>query len=107
MFNNFLKIFFFTYCNKICAKISVCVFICYVIHFFRADTCVETDDLIHLNVDEDIDCKDDRHLITVNSKANLLVVNPDWLISGTTVSNSLGCLRRAVLSERFKVISHQ
>uniref|UniRef100_F6USX3 DNA replication ATP-dependent helicase/nuclease n=1 Tax=Ciona intestinalis TaxID=7719 RepID=F6USX3_CIOIN len=38
----------------------------------------------------------------IDGKTNLLVHHPDTLISGTTVSNSLGCLRRAVLSERFK-----
>nr|CAB3238414.1 DNA replication ATP-dependent helicase/nuclease DNA2 [Phallusia mammillata] len=43
-----------------------------------------------------------ENVINITTKKNLLVHHPDVLISGTTVSNALGCLRRAVLSERFK-----
>uniref|UniRef100_H2ZHQ5 DNA replication ATP-dependent helicase/nuclease n=1 Tax=Ciona savignyi TaxID=51511 RepID=H2ZHQ5_CIOSA len=39
----------------------------------------------------------------VDDKNNILVLHPDALISGTTVSNGLGCLRRAILNERFKI----
>ena len=41
--------------------------------------------------------------VEVDMRRNVVVVHPDLLINGTTVSNGLGCLRRAVLAERFKV----
>ena len=40
--------------------------------------------------------------IKVNS-SKIVILNPDVLISGTTVSNAIGCLRRAVINHRFKV----
>ncbi|XP_061420867.1 DNA replication ATP-dependent helicase/nuclease DNA2 isoform X2 [Lethenteron reissneri] len=41
-------------------------------------------------------------LLEVTSDAGFVVVNPDLLLSGTTVANGIRCPRRAVLSERFK-----
>eukprot|EP00095_Tigriopus_kingsejongensis_P009867 maker-scaffold757_size101632-snap-gene-0.17 protein:Tk09867 transcript:maker-scaffold757_size101632-snap-gene-0.17-mRNA-1 annotation:"dna replication atp-dependent helicase nuclease dna2-like" len=38
----------------------------------------------------------------VNDRGGLLVVQPDHLVSGTSVVASLFCLRQAVLNERFK-----
>ena len=32
----------------------------------------------------------------------LLVVNPDMLVSGTSIVSTLFCMRKAVLNERFK-----
>lgn len=41
--------------------------------------------------------------ITVDSQNNLIIVHPDILLSGTSLSNAVACNRRAILSERFKV----
>ena len=66
------------------------------------ETNLEPGDTINLIIDDD-DTSENKVDIKVNFKQNAVVVHPDILISGTTVSNALGCLRRAVLSERFKV----
>ncbi|NXI55507.1 DNA2 nuclease, partial [Chloroceryle aenea] len=38
----------------------------------------------------------------INEQSGYLVLYPDLLLSGTTIANSIRCLRRAVLSERFR-----
>ncbi|XP_009953939.1 PREDICTED: DNA replication ATP-dependent helicase/nuclease DNA2, partial [Leptosomus discolor] len=38
----------------------------------------------------------------INEQSGYLVLYPDLLLSGTTISNSIRCTRRAVLSERFR-----
>ncbi|NXG46383.1 DNA2 nuclease, partial [Psilopogon haemacephalus] len=38
----------------------------------------------------------------INEQSGYLVLYPDLLLSGTTISNSIRCVRRAVLSEKFK-----
>ncbi|NXM66672.1 DNA2 nuclease, partial [Serilophus lunatus] len=38
----------------------------------------------------------------INDQSGYLVLYPDLLLSGTTVSSSIRCVRRAVLSERFR-----
>ncbi|KAJ7324266.1 hypothetical protein JRQ81_017286 [Phrynocephalus forsythii] len=38
----------------------------------------------------------------IDADSGYLVLYPDMLLSGTTVSNSIKCMRRAVLSEKFK-----
>ncbi|MBN3295920.1 DNA2 nuclease, partial [Amia calva] len=38
----------------------------------------------------------------IDRESGFLVVSPDLLISGTSIANSIRCMRRAVLSERFK-----
>uniref|UniRef100_A0A8C3Y032 DNA replication ATP-dependent helicase/nuclease n=1 Tax=Catharus ustulatus TaxID=91951 RepID=A0A8C3Y032_CATUS len=38
----------------------------------------------------------------INAQCGYLVLYPDLLLSGTTISNSIRCMRRAVLSERFR-----
>ncbi|XP_060698287.1 DNA replication ATP-dependent helicase/nuclease DNA2 isoform X2 [Hemiscyllium ocellatum] len=38
----------------------------------------------------------------INGEAGYLIVSPDHLISGTSVANSIRCMRKAVLNERFK-----
>lgn len=40
----------------------------------------------------------------ISNKAGFLIIYPDQLISGTTVVGSLFCLRKAILSDRFKGI---
>ena len=39
----------------------------------------------------------------IDDMNGLLVVNPDVLISGTSIVSTLFCMRKAVLNERFKV----
>ncbi|KAF7669381.1 hypothetical protein LDENG_00193020 [Lucifuga dentata] len=38
----------------------------------------------------------------VDKEQGFLVLHPDWLISGTSISNSIRCMRRAVLGDMFK-----
>ncbi|NWW90793.1 DNA2 nuclease, partial [Rhynochetos jubatus] len=38
----------------------------------------------------------------INEQSGYLVLYPDLLLSGTTISSSIRCMRRAVLSERFR-----
>ncbi|MEQ2174331.1 hypothetical protein GOODEAATRI_006886, partial [Goodea atripinnis] len=40
----------------------------------------------------------------VDREQGFLVLQPDSLISGTSISSSIRCMRRAVLGEMFKVI---
>ncbi|XP_061089148.1 DNA replication ATP-dependent helicase/nuclease DNA2 isoform X1 [Conger conger] len=39
---------------------------------------------------------------TIDQASGFLVLTPDLLISGTSIANSVRCMRRAVLGERFK-----
>uniref|UniRef100_A0A8C3NI57 DNA replication ATP-dependent helicase/nuclease n=1 Tax=Geospiza parvula TaxID=87175 RepID=A0A8C3NI57_GEOPR len=43
----------------------------------------------------------------INAQSGYLVLYPDLLLSGTTISSSIRCMRRAVLSERFRSGSPQ
>ncbi|XP_041474076.1 DNA replication ATP-dependent helicase/nuclease DNA2-like [Lytechinus variegatus] len=38
----------------------------------------------------------------LNNQSGYLIINPDHLLTGTAVSNSIRCMRRSVLSENFK-----
>ncbi|NXS61836.1 DNA2 nuclease, partial [Brachypteracias leptosomus] len=53
-------------------------------------------DIIHLEGD----CSSGTWII--NDQAGYLILYPDLLLSGTTISNSIRCMRKAVLSERFR-----
>ncbi|KAM9133412.1 DNA replication ATP-dependent helicase/nuclease DNA2 isoform 2-T2 [Pangshura tecta] len=53
-------------------------------------------DIIHLEGD----CHSGTWIITRDS--GYLILYPDLLLSGTTVSNSIRCMRKAVLSEKFR-----
>ncbi|XP_075361450.1 DNA replication ATP-dependent helicase/nuclease DNA2 isoform X2 [Mycteria americana] len=53
-------------------------------------------DIIHLEGE----CSSGTWII--NEQSGYLVLYPDLLLSGTTISNSIRCMRRAVLSERFR-----
>ncbi|XP_078269252.1 DNA replication ATP-dependent helicase/nuclease DNA2 [Rhinoraja longicauda] len=57
---------------------------------------VKAGDMIHL--------EGEKHADTwiINRDTGYMIVNPDHLISGTSVVNSIRCMRRAVLNERFK-----
>ncbi|NXC47258.1 DNA2 nuclease, partial [Penelope pileata] len=53
-------------------------------------------DIVHLEGD----CSSGTWVI--NEQSGYLILYPDLLLSGTTISNSIRCLRRAVLSEKFR-----
>ena len=38
----------------------------------------------------------------IDNDNNFLVLNPDYLVSGTVVADSFFCLRKTLLSEKFK-----
>ncbi|MGH0117381.1 UNVERIFIED_CONTAM: hypothetical protein FKN15_033476 [Acipenser sinensis] len=57
---------------------------------------VKQGDIIHLEGE----CSSDSWVL--HRDAGYLVLTPDLLISGTSIANSIRCMRRAVLSERFK-----
>lgn len=54
-------------------------------------------DVVHL------EGRSDAGTWLVERDQGLLVLQPDSLISGTSISNSIRCMRRAVLGEMFKV----
>jgi DNA replication ATP-dependent helicase Dna2 len=48
----------------------------------------------------------DKHgVCIIDNKRNYIVVNPDFLVSATTVADTASCLRKAVLQERVKATS--
>nr|XP_033798157.1 DNA replication ATP-dependent helicase/nuclease DNA2 isoform X1 [Geotrypetes seraphini] len=59
---------------------------------------VEVGDIIHLEGECDSD-----GTWTIDGESGYLILYPDILISSTSIANSIRCLRRAVLSEKFKV----
>ncbi len=59
-----------------------------------AETKIDQGDIVNiLSVDSDM---------VIDDLNGLIVVNPDLLISGTSIVSTLFCMRKAVLSERFK-----
>lgn len=61
------------------------------------DTEVKAGDVVNiLSIDED------NKSFTIDDLNGLIVVNPDLLVSGTAIVSTLFCMRKAVLSERFK-----
>ena len=63
------------------------------------DTAIRQGDIVNvLGLDEEVN-KD----WVIDDMNGLLVVNPDVLISGTSIVSTLFCMRKAVLNERFKV----
>ena len=73
-------------------------------YFFRAEVDVRPGDFLRILNDNGSPAKLDWSKTIVIDSTKLIVLNPDTLISGTTVSNAIGCLRRAVLNHRFKVM---
>ena len=64
------------------------------------DTTVRQGDVVNvLGLDET------KNEWIVDDLNGLLIVNPDLLISGTSIVSTLFCMRKAVLNERFKVRS--
>ena len=63
------------------------------------DTAIRQGDIVNvLGLDDEVN--EDWVIDDMNG---LLVVNPDVLISGTSIVSTLFCMRKAVLNERFKV----
>lgn len=58
---------------------------------------MEPGDIVHLEGD----CVSETW--TIDDDVGYFILYPDMLISGTSVASSIRCLRRAVLSETFRV----
>ena len=63
----------------------------------RADSAVKEGDIVHIIAQIDPNAS---HYV-INNNKGLIVVNPDLLISGTTVVSTVQCMRRSV-----KIIIH-
>lgn len=48
---------------------------------------------------------DSHGVCVVDDKHNYIIVNPDFLVSATTVADTVSCMRKAVLQERVKATS--
>ncbi|XP_064619573.1 DNA replication ATP-dependent helicase/nuclease DNA2-like [Lineus longissimus] len=68
-----------------------------ILRGFWADTHVKAGDVINV-----LSHFDASGISYVSDKQGLLVVNPDYLVSGTTVVGSVYCMRRSVLNAKFK-----
>ncbi|XP_072334880.1 DNA replication ATP-dependent helicase/nuclease DNA2 isoform X1 [Scyliorhinus torazame] len=70
------------------------------------EQCVLKDDweTVEVKVGDTVHVEGEKHLDTwvISKEAGYFVVSPDHLISGTSIANSIRCMRRAVLNERFK-----
>ena len=62
-----------------------------------AETKLRSGDVVNILC---VDQNDDN--ILINDLNGLVIVNPDMLISGTSIVSTLFCMRKAVLNERFK-----
>lgn len=65
--------------------------------FYRECVPVVPGDIVHLEGD----CTSGTWII--DEQSGYLILYPDLLLSGTTISSSIRCIRRAVLSEKFRV----
>ncbi|XP_042863351.1 DNA replication ATP-dependent helicase/nuclease DNA2-like [Penaeus japonicus] len=65
---------------------------------FWSQSMVSERDVVHILYTE---ASEDGHF-TVNNTQGLIVINPDFLISGTSVVSGVFCRRKAVLNERFR-----
>ena len=64
-------------------------------------TVVQPGDVVHVLVERKKDHDDDISFL-IDDFNGMLVVNPDHLVSGTSVVSTLFCMRKAVLNEQFK-----
>ncbi|CAI9714834.1 Hypothetical predicted protein [Octopus vulgaris] len=71
-----------------------------VLHGFWCYSYVAVGDIVHV-LDASTDSAGVYH---ITDETGLLVINPDFLVSSTTVVSSLFCMRKAVLNERFRGI---
>ncbi|KAJ3163715.1 Tripartite DNA replication factor [Geranomyces michiganensis] len=63
-------------------------------------TDIDVGDYLHL-VNGEFDSTENR-CIADNSRATLVIAHPDCLISATSLSESFGCLRKAILQDRIR-----
>lgn len=73
---------------------------CLNVLLYRESVPVVPGDIVHLEGD----CSSGTWVI--NEQSGYLILYPDLLLSGTTISSSIRCMRKAVLSERFRVSVH-
>ncbi|XP_069064158.1 DNA replication ATP-dependent helicase/nuclease DNA2 isoform X1 [Pleurodeles waltl] len=59
---------------------------------------IEPGDIIHLEGEIK-----SNNMWIIDRDSGFLILYPDFLISGTSIANSIRCMRRAVLSEKFRV----
>lgn len=78
--------------------VSVLVYIFYSLGIFREMTPVCRGDVVHL------EGRSDGGSWVIDREQGFLVLLPDSLISGTSISSSIRCMRRAVLGDMFRVI---
>lgn len=83
----------------LCCLIGL-LFVC-IISYLRENTPVAVGDIVHLEGE----CV--SGLWVIDRDFGYLVLLPDVLISGTSIANSVRCMRRAVLGEMFKVRKHE
>ncbi|KAJ8312636.1 hypothetical protein KUTeg_010009 [Tegillarca granosa] len=62
-----------------------------------ADTHIQEDDIVHI-----VAKTDDQGNHKITDTDGLIIVNPDLLLSGTTVVSSVFCMRKSILNEKFK-----
>lgn len=63
--------------------------------------------MVHIHAEWHTVCDengDSTRVAVVDNKSGLIVIRPDVLLTGTAVVGSMFCMRKAVLSERFKGI---
>lgn len=61
---------------------------------FRSDTHVQPGDTVNILVDRGQSVANERNVMIVNNSSGQIVVNPDLLLSGTTIVSGVHCLRR-------------
>lgn len=64
---------------------------------FRTSVPVQPGDIVHLEGE----CNSGTWII--DASVGYLILYPDLLLSGTTISNSIRCMRKTILSEKFRV----
>ena len=67
-------------------------------------TKLEKGDIVNLLNTNDSQYDSDQVLVIDDSSNNLIIVNPDRLMTGTSIVSTLFCMRKAVLNEWFKGI---
>ncbi|KAJ8311785.1 hypothetical protein KUTeg_010666 [Tegillarca granosa] len=67
------------------------------VEYTQADTHIQEDDIVHI-----LAKTDDQGNHKITDTDGLIIVNPDLLLSGTTVVSSVFCMRKSILNEKFK-----
>ena len=79
----------------------------YIFSSSRLDTHIEVDDIVHIILDDSTlinhgvaETTLKQETYHINDKQNLIIVNPDLLLTGTSVVNTLFCMRKLVLFDK-------